>query len=362
MLVYIVVAVLLFIGTIAKQSKSLFWISFIYLFCITAFRNPNLGGTDAIIYQSFFDDIPGILNLSGYESKYSIGYTFINSIVKQISDNYIVFQIFYTLITFLLLYYLLKKLELNYKEKCLFLLSYFSFRFIWNEWIILRQNLADLFFWIILIELYDLLDKKSKTIHFYYLKVFCLIAASIAFPALFHTSAYFNIAMIPCLLLFRKINLRYKFLITVILSVIFLIGSQAVFSTLFSYASLIDNRYDMYASNFDTSQNLINTFVKYAFLSLFTWHYSKENFRRKKIIYDTMAITCILSSINVEVMTRVYEYYAVGFYTIMALFLHNFSNKRILVAFLFFVGLMVILVRFLFIFNDGLFLNYRLGF
>lgn len=117
----------------------------------------------------------------------------------------------------------------------------------------------------------------------------------------------------------------------------------------------------MYLGNEDSMQNIINTVVKYAFFSLFVWHYKSEKYENKKFLVDTMAITCIFSSVNVEIVMRMYEYYAVGFYSIMALFLNNFANKRILIAFLFFVGLMIILIRFLIIFGDGMFLQYTLG-
>lgn len=352
---------MLFLGVIAKQSRYLYWIGFLSMFILTAFRDPALGGSDALIYQNFFADVPEFLNLAGYDSKYSVGYTFLNALVKQFTDDFMSFQFIYTLITFFLLHCILTNLKLNYRERCLFLLSYFAFRFIWNEWIILRQNLSDLFFWLILLKIYHLLDEKRVEVQWYYPKLIVLLLASIIMPALFHTSAYFNIGILPLLLIFRKFNLKNKFIITVILCVICLLESQALFGYFFNFASSFDSRYEMYLGNEDSMQNIINTVVKYAFFSLFVWHYKSEKYENKKFLVDTMAITCIFSSVNVEIVMRMYEYYAVGFYSIMALFLNNFANKRILIAFLFFVGLMIILIRFLIIFGDGMFLQYTLG-
>ncbi len=362
MLVYVIVASVLFLGVIAKQSRYLYWIGLLCLFFLTAFRNPVLGGSDTLIYQDFFADVPGFLNLAGYDSKYSIGYTFLNSFVKQFTDDFMIFQFVYAVITFFLLACILRNLKLNYKERCLFLLSYFVFRFIWSEWIILRQNLSDLLFWLILLEIYGLLDKRRENVHWYYLKILLLLICSIAIPALFHTSAYFNIAVLPLLLVFRNFSLKDKFIITAVICVVCLVGSQILFGYFFNFASLFDSRYEMYAGNEDSMQNIINTAVKYAFFALFVWHYKSEKYGNKKFLIDTMAVTCMLASINVEIIMRMYEYYAVGFYSIMSLFLNNFANKRMLMACLFFVGLMIILLRFLLIFGDGMFSQYTLGF
>ncbi len=362
MLVYIIVASILFLGIIVKQSRYLYWIGFLLMFILTVFRDPALGGSDTLIYQNFFADVPVFFNLTGYDSEFSIGYTFLNALVKQFTDDFMFFQFIYGVVTFFLLYCILKNLKLGYKERCLFLLSYLAFRFIWSEWIILRQNLSDLFFWLILLEIYHLLEEKKEEVHWYYPKLIVLLLTSIVVPALFHTSAYFNIGILPMLLVFRKFSIKNKFIITTILCVICLIGSQVLFGYFFNFASSFDSRYEMYAGNADSTQNIINTVVKYAFFSLFIWHYKSENYENKKFLVDTMAVTCIFSSVNVEIVMRMYEYYAVGFYSIMALFLNNFANKRIFMAFLFFVGLMIILLRFLLIFGDGMFSQYTLGF
>ena len=361
MLVYIIVAAILFLGVVAKQSRQMYWIGFWGLFAITAFRNPDLGGSDALIYQAYFQDVPGIFSLLGYESKYSIGYTLLNAFVKTFSDDFMLFQFAYAVVTFYLLHYILSKLKFSYKERCLFLLSYFAFRFIWNEWVVLRQNLSDLFFWAILLAIYDLLEKKRNEVRAYYIKFIGLLVLSISIPALFHTSAYFNIGVLVLLLWFRTFSVKTKVIITVVLCALCLIGAQEIFGRLFSFATSIDSRYEMYGDTGDTAQNIISTIVKYLFFSLFVWHYNTETYKYKQFLLDTMAITCIMSSVNVEIMIRMYEYYAIGFYGIMAIFLHNFTNKHIFMASLFFLGLLIILVRFLLIFGGGMFSQYALG-
>jgi len=365
MLVYIIAATILFLGVILRQGTAFYWTGYAFLFIITVFRDPVLGATDTIIYQDFFHSIPPISDIMDYDSKYTLGYTLLSSLVKQFSDEFVDFQFVYGVITFYLLNKILQKLALNYHERCFFLLSYFAFRFIWNQWIILRQNIAELFFWLILIELYSILKetngdtRKDSGIHLYNrAKIVALLVLSILVPALFHTSAFFNIPLLMGMFLFHKMKPKYVFGLTVVLSILCMIGSQSLFSTLFGWASSFDTRYEMYETNADSGQNILNTLFKFIFFMVFVLHYNKEWYPKKRFVLDTMAVTCILSSINVEIMIRMYEYYAIGFYTLMAIFLHNFSNHRIVVAMVVSSVLLIILIRFLFIFDGGSFINY----
>lgn len=55
MIYYISMATLMFFGYFVKNRRSYYIFLIVILFAFTAFRNINLGGSDAISYQAFLE-------------------------------------------------------------------------------------------------------------------------------------------------------------------------------------------------------------------------------------------------------------------------------------------------------------------
>lgn len=155
MIVLSLIACFLFWSAFQQNAEKYYKIGIWLLFLLTALRYPALGGTDNFSYVFTFQKVPLLDNLSGFESEFRIGYIYINSIVKTVFNDYIFFQIVYTALCIFFLDKAISLLDLNGKEKCLFLFGYFCFKFIWYFWGTLRQNLADVIFWYLIIYYYS---------------------------------------------------------------------------------------------------------------------------------------------------------------------------------------------------------------
>lgn len=366
MFFYIGIALFILLGSFTKQSKIIYRLSLVLLFFVTAFKDLRMGGDDAIIYEDFFETIPKLTELAGYDSKYTLGYTLLNSFVKTFSSEFVVYQVIYTLICITLIHLILKQLEITYKEKCLFLFSYFCFRFIWNTWVLLRQNLAVLIFWLLFIVLYkkvNALKLEGKKI--WQKEVVLLTAMTIIVPPLFHSSAWVNVALVPLIFLFGKIDYSKKLLTVPIISVgIYFLG-RGIFSYLLEFAvTFIDSRYGMYLSRADMGEsNFINFLLRLCFFIFFAVFYTREKYPYKKMVLDLMVFMVLIGSVNAELMTRLYEYYAIGLYICMALVLRHFSGKGKLIALgIYGLAMIIILCRFIGTTGGGLFINYEFCF
>lgn len=363
---YIIIVLLLLLGVISRQSKQIYGIGLAMLFLLSAFRDPRLGGSDAGIYQRFFAEVPTIGEMRGYQSKYTVGYTLFNSLVKTVSSDYRVFQFVYALLVIVLLYFIIRELELKDSEKCLFLLSFFCYRFIWDVWVSLRQNIANMIFWLLLILLYKALkkvrDKGEMVSACDRRRALVLAVLTAVLPALFHTSAWANIVLLPLLLLFGKINRRMKTIAVVLLSVFLYLFGKSIFGHLLDIMVRVDSRYTMYESTDVGSMNAVNFVFRLAFFLLFAWRYEAEKHELKNMILDSLAFMVLIGSINAELITRMYEFYAIGLYGSMGLFLHNFKGKgRIVAAIIFTFALLIIMYRFALITDNGLYMNYSFG-
>ena len=89
----------------------------------------------------------------------------------------------------------------------------------------------------------------------------------------------------------------------------------------------------------------------------------KEEHPYKELILNSQAMIVLIGSMNVGTFDRMLEYYAIGLYVGMALFLNNFKGKSKLIGLTFFgVGMIGLLCRFLIIMDNGQFLNYSFWF
>lgn len=351
MAIYIVIATFIYIGIfIPFKLKDIHYkISILFLFIFTAFRDINLGGTDAASYQGFFYyKIPVLDNFLNYDHEFAYGYAFLNSVIKTIIVDYRFYQIIYSIISILLLYYLIKRIQFDKAERSLFLFVYFCYRFLWNNFVLLRQNIAVMVFWFILIVSFD---KRIKS----YL--------GILFSWLWHKSALINLLILPILKLSTKVKRRKMLIITFLLSVIFLLFSKITFRYLgkiFVYfAGARFNRY-LIISSTEHGINLFNYVLRWVLLILFYINYETIKNKYKDIFLYSSFLVVIISSINIGFVGRMVEYFMLGIYSIIPLLLGTFKSKDKLI---YLIGIyylfIIILVRFLVTFSEGQLLNYK---
>ncbi len=358
MTIYLLIATFIFIGGVFKKNAYWFEISMLTLFVFTLLRNPLLGGFDAGLYMDFFNIIPDLHHISSYTSRFAIGYTFFNSLIKTFSSNYFVFQLCYTMLSIVLLYLIVSKLKLTNQEKCFWLFSYVCLHFFWNTWVTYRQNLANLLFWLFLI-LFTNANLEKQT----WKRIIWLVLA-LLIPPLFHTSAWVNIILIMCYWLIGKLNQFHFTLIIPILAMLLFIFGDSLFSHfLYWMTAFVDERYNMYSGDTTRSVNLLNLLLRLVFFLWFAWFYKKDKYPYKNMVLSSSALSLLLGAVNSELMARMFEYYSIGLYTCIALtFRHIAPNSRGIFISLFWLGFIIILARWLITFDRGSLLNYTLFF
>lgn len=357
MIVYIIIILILLIGSYSSNSKGYYRVALGALLIISAFRDPTMAG-DFPNYERIFNDSPFFMNLISYEadglSEYTFGYILLNSISKSIVNEYWLFQILYSIISILLLSLVFSKLRLKNKEKCYILLALFCFSFIWYFWNILRQNLANLLYWLFLIWYFA--NRPC-----YNIRNCLIIFCGLFIPSLFHSSALINFILFPIMIIVGRIPAQTRIKIFVPISFTIYMLSSYVFGPLLNImVNIIAPRYEMYIDASAGNGNIINYLLKLSFFIMFSINYDKENYRYKKLVLDTLTMVILISSVNQELINRVYEYYAIGLYLSFGFVSHYFRkiNKE-LVSFVFAIGLIIIFIRFIHISCDGGFLEYK---
>ncbi len=351
MLIYITLATMLFLGGFAKQSKKIYKCSLIALLLLTAFRKPDWGGFDSIVYMNQFSKVPTLNKLHGFQSDYGIGYILLNSISKTITDNYIFFQVLLAVITIILLNLVIEKAELTDSEKCFFLFSYFCYRFMWNTWVTYRQNIANLIVWLLIVSCWKKRTVKGNVV---------LIGGSSA-ASVFHSSAWANFILIPGAKIIEKISVKKRMILLSCASIFLWIFGGKIFQSVLSYAmTKIDSRYGMYALATLGTSNVVNyIFRLLAFLWL-CYAYKNLKYEMKDVALSTLAIMLLLGSLQSELMLRIYEYYAIGLYLTLATCISYFKGRsKIIAAVIFYLVMMVILIRGTLTFSQGVFATYQ---
>lgn len=357
MTIYILIASFIFLGALTKKADYVFKISIAFLCVFTALRDPSLGDYGSKFYQDFFDIVPIPTQILEFQSPYTFGYTLFNSIIKVFSDNYLFFQVIYSIVSLFLLYVVISLLKLTKQEKCIFLFSYFCFHFLWNTWITYRQNLANLSFWILIVLF------TNSSINKHYLRKYLLFLFLIFIPPLFHSSAWANIGILGVYWLFNKLGSKKLIYIVPIISIILFFNTDFIYNHLLQHIISIDERYSMYLTGEYHSLNFINLLFKLFFFMCFAWFYETEKYEYKNMVLNSTAIVVILGSINSELMTRIYEYYAIGLYTCIALTFRQLKlQSKIILIPIFFVAFIIILIRSIMIFGNGILMNFKFWF
>ena len=355
MIIYLVIATIIFWGAYTKNPRFFYVLGFFCIFIISAFRDVTLGGTDALNYDRIYQQTPGLFNLTKEDllSDYSVGYILLNSAIRTFSTDFRVFQFLYVAITLFLLYKIIGKLRLSNKEKCILLFSYFCFRLLWYEWVLLRQNFADLIFWYCIVSCYYSLSYKRKTFY---------IICSLLLPPLFHTSAFLNLLLLPMMYLLDRWSFSKKKYYVPIFSVLIYVLSSIVVNYFFPYMVFLGgDRYENYSEAISTEMgngNIVNYILRFFFYFAFILNYHRDKSTNKDLVMKTIIMVIIIGSVNFSSVNRMYEYYAIGLYLAQTKLLSYY--KQPMIRFAYWLGMLLIFGRFLTISAEGTFLNYSM--
>lgn len=351
MIWYILIATFLFVGFYSKRPEKYYKISMCVLFVFTAFRNTNLGDYENKTYIAIYNRVPDIFHFSMEGQEYEFGYTLLNSVAKTIYSDFSFFQVLYTLIAMILLYFVIKQMKFEAREKNLFLFLYFCMRFFINNFIILRQNISNLFIWILVLSGAGIV-----------ISIAVIIAS-----AQFHMTSYANLVTVGLYSLIRKLDRTKIFIATIILSIIFLFASRSVINTLVNaFITFAGDKYAKYLipEGGDVAGfNFVYYLLRILFFAIFYLYYDRIRNEKKKALFYISAIAVILGSINVEIFSRFMEFYMIGIYGIMTLSYQAFSKRsRRVYTTLLYCAMMIIMIRQLIIYGGGYLMEYSLFF
>lgn len=355
MILYFSIATIIFWGAYTKNPRLFYLLGFFFIFLLSAFRDISLGGFDAANYERIFKETPNLFSITSEDllSDYSIGYILFNSVIRIFSDDYRLFQFVYVVITMSLLFVTIEKIKISNKEKCILLFSYFCFRFIWYEWVLLRQNFANLLFWYNIVSYYNSNRTKSKVLYF---------CCSLILPPLFHTSAFVNILLLPAMFLLERRKYETKKYIIPVVSLGIYVASSVVVNYLFPYMVLLGgDRYDNYSESISSEMgngNIVNYVLRFFFYFALIINYFGDKSKYRDFTLSTMIMVMLIGSVNFSSVNRMYEYYAIGLYLCQTSILRFYRNPVIRI--LYWAGMLIILGRFLTIGVEGTFLDYSM--
>jgi hypothetical protein len=315
----------------------------------TGFRNIYLGDYYNKAYIRAFNSVQTIQDFVGFSNsdwEFEDGYMLLNIIAKTIINDFRFFQVLYTGLALILLYFVVKRLEFEENEKNLFLFVYFCMRFVINNFIILRQNIANLIIWNVILSNAGILI----TI------IFVFVASK------FHITSLVNFVTIGIMKILEKLNNTYVYIITIVLSLILLTTSTSVINGFINYfVELSSDKYSKYFISEGTYNgfNWTYYFLRILFYTLLFLYFDVFEYKKKKELFLVSSVAVILGSINVEIFSRFMEYFMIGIYGVMTVSYQAFTeNTRKYYLILLYFALMIIMLRQLLIYGDGFMLEY----
>lgn len=331
-----------------KQSKVLYTTAIIVLWFLIAFRNIDLGGSDAQVYQEWFHTaVPKLLQVEWnpfvfqreIQDKWGFGwlFTLLASVIKTIVPTYEFFQVVYVTLSFGFLILIIEDMQLKQQEKGLFLFAYLSQQMIWFFCVLLRQNLANLVVWFVL-------EHKFKK-HALIKKALLLYLAT-----LLHTSAYIAIAAIIALWVIRKLPARKIVPGSLLIGVIvFFAGKRLISYILYFMANYVDTRYSMYLNAAGESSNAINFILRLCFVVLLYLEFTRnrKDGSEKYLYIGVMGF--LIGSIPQALVVRMTEYFAIANSYAVAKYGKIFERKEngTIVACVIFIMFLIVFARFL---------------
>lgn len=348
MFILVFVACYLFWAANKPKAEMYYKIGIWILFVLTAFRHPFLNG-DGSAYYGFFAAVPLLGDITGFESRFPIGYVYFVSLCKTLVNSYLFYQIVLAVISIFLLHKILKLLDLSGKEKCMYLFVMFcTFDFIWQYWTLMRQCLSNLifaYFFLYYIKNYHRQPKIKNAL------ALCL---SIIIPPLFHTSGIFNLLILPIYFFLPKNDKKTtRFWVVLVLSIVLFLLGMVFVTQLSSFIVQVDERYVAYTMGEGMSANIINFVYKLIIFWLCCINYDRITYHNKNEMMNAYTISLLIGSVNFGIIGRLGSYFSFGNYTIQSFFKRfNKPMKNLYVVW--FLSLMLIFVRYIYTAQMGI--------
>lgn len=354
MIWYLLIATFLFCGYFTKKPKRYYIISLILLFIFTGFRDITLGDYNNTAYIHAFNVVDTLPNFSfSKDYPFELGFMLFNSICKTVCNDFRFFQVVYSFVAIFLLHLVIKKMKINNKQKCMFLFVYFCMRFLINNWIILRQNIALLLIWnILLTEKLPIKQTITKKVVPFLISCY------------FHVTSIFNAIGLFIIHKLKLFNQRIMYFWTIIISFIFLFSGTRLFTPLMNVMIQVGgDKFESYISADTAEFNLIYYFIRIAILTFLFLFYQQIKYEKKDLLFSINVMAVVVGSINVAIFSRFMEYLMIGPYLIIAISADSFDlENRKIYLFIFYIFMVVILIRSLVTYSGGLFMMYDLFF
>lgn len=348
MIIYLSIAIVLYWGAWTKYADKVWKIALLFLWFFIAFRGLDPGETDGVVYRNFYNYlVPNIQNFpidffryGGSEvaqSGFGWGFSLICSVVKTIGGDYNFFQVIYISIMCLLLYVIVNELELTATNKCVFLFGYLTQQMLWYFCVLLRQSLANLIIWYLLIHKFQKRAWIKRIVLF-------VLAYTI------HSSVLVVIPLFVFWKVLKSINKNYVTVFALVFGItIYTLGDRFIGFVLNFMASFVDDRYNMYLGS-SGQINFINFMLRAGILLLLWYQYNRLPKTNRKDMLDASAICFVLGSVNHELSVRMTEYFMIGNYYGIGMSINAFRRNSMRIArMLAFIAMMAIFVRFFYV-------------
>ncbi len=207
----------------------------VYFSCRLIYANDStsIGGVDAIIYKTRFENATGSFFESVKDQQYEFGYATIVYMFRQVTDSYVVYQVIYYLFLFALVFYILKLLRLKRGLISFVLIFvYISIPF-FDSMNITRNMLAYFLSMLSIVLMY-----RKRTIPSLLIALF---ATTIHISAIILLAIYLTYYIICNS---KRKKLKYVYVLTIIISVIVLTIMISIFRPVFlktKYASYFES-------------------------------------------------------------------------------------------------------------------------
>lgn len=355
MIIYLLVFIVVFILAIInleltkEKMKPVYGILLIFFICFVGLRK-NLGGSDYFVYKAYFNAVPVPWDLGSfnYFIHYRFFYKLLNSIVKMFTDQFVWFTLVVAVITLWILF----KQTYKYLMYPFFGLTFYLYKtFFYTNFVILRQSIAMMIFFI---AIKYIIDKK-----------FTKYVIMILIAALFHTSA---LILLP-LYFINRINLaKFNPIKLVIFAFIGGFISKYILLMLLFMARLLDMGPTIIGKvqGMATSTgSLFNPHMIEAVFYMIIFEKIRKSYmeEKDKIFYNIFMIYVITLFMFAQyaIFIRVSMYFYIGIMYLISKRLELIENPKVRLLFVYVVGLIFLLgyMKYILSFDAGGLMPYR---
>lgn len=343
-----------------KKDKRFFLAIILVILALVSGTRYQLGGSDFIVYKAAYDSIPTLkeffLNFRILDNVYTTfgfekGYLFICSLIKSFGFNFYGFTLIHALFFYFCLYKFVSKNAYSY----LIMISIFLYKiFFYNTFISMRQSITLALFLLAI----EYIKNKSFGKYIFTISIAVTIhsAAIILFPLYFINRINFTKKKVIILNLFFLPTLLLSFLNIPLLSI-----APILFSWLPS--DTVVGKIEGYALNGMTSRiGILHIFEYLMIMLILILNFSKIKENKHSNIFIGLFL-CLLPIFTLfsgyEIFTRFKDYFTFTYGIILGMLLVGSGKYKIVIKILIFIICMVGVFRFIILFDNGAFFEYR---